>query len=92
MTTTLTGEVVRPGDSGYEAARVGYNLLYSCHPEAIVFCTETADVVNALTWARQNDLRVRVRSGRHSLEGWSAVDGGLVIDVSPMKSARIDES
>ena len=57
-----------------------------------MFCTETADVVNALTWARQNDVRVRVRSGRHSLEGWSAVDGGLVIDVSPMKSARIEEA
>jgi FAD/FMN-containing dehydrogenase len=92
MTTTLTGEVVRQGDSGYEAARLGFNRLYSWHPEAIVFCTETADVVNALTWARQNDVRVRVRSGRHSLEGWSAVDGGLVIDVSPMKSARIEEA
>ncbi|WP_087080621.1 FAD-binding oxidoreductase [Mycobacterium dioxanotrophicus] len=90
MATILTGEVVRPGDSGYEAARVGYNLLYSSHPEAIVFCTETADVVNALAWARQNDVPVRARSGGHSLEGWSAVDGGLVIDVSRMKSTQID--
>ncbi|MEE6166774.1 MULTISPECIES: FAD-binding oxidoreductase [unclassified Mycolicibacterium] len=92
MATTLTGEVVRPGDSGYEAARVGYNLLYSCHPQAIVFCTETADVVNALTWARENDVPLRARSGGHSLEGWSAVDGGLVIDVSRMKSTQIDEA
>jgi FAD/FMN-containing dehydrogenase len=92
VTTTLTGEVVRQGDSSYETARLGFNRLYSCHPEAIVFCTETLDVVNALTWARQNDVPVRVRSGRHSLEGWSAVDGGLVIDVSPMKSVEIDEA
>ena len=55
-----------------------------------MFCADTHDVVNALTWARQNDIPVRIRSGRHCLEGWSAVDGGLVIDVSQMKSAAID--
>jgi FAD/FMN-containing dehydrogenase len=90
VATKLTGEVVRPGDSGYDAARIGFNHLYSCYPEAIVFCSDTRDVVNALTWARQKDIPVRVRSGRHCLEGWSAVDDGLVIDVSDMKSADID--
>jgi FAD/FMN-containing dehydrogenase len=89
-TAKLTGEVVRPGDSGYEAARIGFNRLYSRYPEAIVFCTDTQDAVNALAWARQNDIRVRARSGRHCLEGWSAVDDGLVIDVSQMKSTEID--
>lgn len=90
MDIKLTGEVVRPGDSGYDAARIGYNRLYCSQPEAIAFCADTHDVVNALSWARQNDIPVRIRSGRHSLEGWSAVDGGLVIDVSQMKSAAID--
>ncbi len=89
-TDTLTGRIVRRGDADYESARLGWNQLYSSHPEAIVFCAETQDVVNALAWARRNDIPVRVRSGRHCLEGWSAVDGGLVIDVSGMKSARID--
>ncbi|MBW0020177.1 MAG: FAD-binding oxidoreductase [Mycobacterium sp.] len=89
-TAKLTGKVVRPGDAGYEAARVGFNRLYSRHPEAVVFCADTQDAVNALAWARQNDVRVRPRSGRHCLEGWSAVDGGLVIDVSGMKSTEID--
>jgi FAD/FMN-containing dehydrogenase len=88
----LTGEVVRRGDAGYDAARIGWNQLYSSCPRAIVFCAETQDVVNALTWARHNDTPVRVRSGRHCLEGWNAVDDGLVIDVSPMKSAAIDEA
>ena len=46
MTAALTGEVVRHGDSGHEAARVGFNLLYSSHPGAIVFCAQTPDVVN----------------------------------------------
>jgi FAD/FMN-containing dehydrogenase len=86
----LTGDVVRAGDPRYEAARVGWNHLYSHYPEAIVFCSNTTDVVNALEWAQHNDVAVRVRSGGHCLEGWSSVDGGLVIDVSGLKSAQID--
>jgi len=90
MTGKLTGDVVRAGDPGYEAARIDFNRLYNSYPEAIVFCRETQDVVNAVTWARQNDVMLRVRSGRHCLEGWSNVDHGIVIDVSEMKSATID--
>lgn len=89
-TDGLTGRIVRREDADYESARLGWNQLYSSHPEAIAFCTETQDVVNALAWARRNDTPVRVRSGRHCLEGWSAVDGALVIDVSGIKSADID--
>ncbi|WP_346009621.1 FAD-binding protein [Streptomyces sp. SID1328] len=48
------------------------------------------DVVNALTWARQHDVALRVRSGGLSLEGWSNVDNGIVIDVSELKSVHID--
>src|SRR5271156_3684216 len=92
MTIKLTGEVVRPGDSGYEAARIGWNRLYSRYPEAIVFCNVAQDVVNAVEWARQKGTALRARSGRHSLNGWSALDGGLVVDVSRMKSVTIDET
>src|SRR5882724_6277247 len=77
----LTGRLIRPDDTDYPAESAGYNLL---------FTQETQDVVNALAWARQNNVTVRVRSGRHSLEGWSNVDHGIVIDVSEMKSATID--
>lgn len=88
--TALTGLVVRPGDDDYSAASAGWNLLFSHRPAAVVFAYETADVVNALAWARQHGLPVRARSGRHALEGWNAVDDGIVIDVSEMKSATID--
>lgn len=91
-TTMLTGDVVRAGDSGYEAARVGWNRLHSRYPEAIVFCCDTQDVVNAVRWAREEGIALRARSGRHSLEGWSSIDGGLVVDVSRMKSIVIDEA
>lgn len=86
----LTGRIVRPGDDGYRAASDCWNLLSTNDPAVVVFAHETLDVVNALTWARQNQVPVRVRSGGHCLEGWSTVDDGLVIDVSELKSATID--
>jgi len=89
-TDGLTGDVVRQGDSRYDMSRLGYNHLFRHSPEAIVYCADTQDVVNALAWARQNDVPVRVRSGGHCLEGWSSVDDGLVIDVSRLKSTQID--
>ncbi|WP_406294382.1 FAD-binding oxidoreductase [Streptomyces sp. NBC_00624] len=86
----LTGRIVRPEDAGYTDARLGWDQLFSHYPLVIVFAQNTQDVVNALTWARQNDVAVRVRSGRHALEGWSNVDNGLVIDISELKSVHID--
>jgi len=86
----LTGRIVRPNDPGYPSASLGWDELFVHYPLVIVFARETQDVVNALAWARQNDVAVRVRSGRHSLEGWSNVDNGIVIDVSELKSAQID--
>jgi FAD/FMN-containing dehydrogenase len=92
MTSKLTGDVVRAGDPGYEAARIGWNRLYSRYPEAIVFCANTQDVVNAVEWAREEGIALRARSGRHSLDGWSSIDGGLVVDVSRMKGVTIDDA
>ena len=86
----LTGRIVRQRDPDHRAASESWNLLYVNDPAVVVFAQETQDVVNALAWARQNQLPVRVRSGGHCLEGWSTVDDGLVIDVSELKSATID--
>ena len=86
----LTGRIVRPQDPDYASASLGWDELFVRYPLVIVFAQETQDVVNALTWARQNDVALRVRSGRHSLEGWSNVDNGIVIDVSELKSVRIN--
>ncbi|MCW2512848.1 MAG: FAD/FMN-dependent dehydrogenase [Mycobacterium sp.] len=86
----LTGRVVRQGDADYLDAKAGWNLLFAHDPAVVVFALETRDVVNALVWARQREVPVRIRSGGHCLEGWSNVDGGIVIDVSQMKSVVID--
>ena len=87
---TLTGRVVRPGDSDYPDASKGWNHFFSHKPAAVVYAQDTGDVVNALAWARQQGVPVRVRSGGHALEGWSGVDDGVVIDVSALKSVTID--
>jgi len=91
-TAELTGRIVRPGDVDYPAASNGYNRLFADDPRVIVFAQETRDVVSAVAWARQNDVPLRARSGRHSLEGWSCVADGIVIDVSELKSATIDSA
>jgi FAD/FMN-containing dehydrogenases len=86
----LTGRIVRPNDPGYASASLGWDELFVHYPLVIVYAQETQDVVNALTWAGHNDVALRVRSGGHSLEGWSNVDNGIVIDVSELKGAHID--
>lgn len=90
MTAVLTGRVVRPGDSYYDEASRGWNHFFTHKPAAVVFAHDTADVVNALAWARQQGVPFRVRSGGHALEGWSGLDDGIVIDVSGLKSVSID--
>jgi FAD binding domain/Berberine and berberine like len=86
----LTGRIVTPRDPGYADASLGWDQFFVHFPLVIVFAQNTQDVVNALTWAQQNNVAFRVRSGRHQLQGWNAVDNGLVIDVSELKSTRID--
>ena len=86
----LTGRLVYPTDPAYDAARQGWDALFSSYPSVVNFVQSSDDVVNALAWARTHDTTLRVRSGRHSLEGWSSIDGGIVIDVSDLKSIDVD--
>lgn len=86
---TVTGRIVRPGDDGYDAARTPWNHFVARRPAAVVYVESTQDVVDTVAWARRGGREIRVRSGGHSLEGFSSVDGGVVIDVSGLKSADI---
>lgn len=90
--TQLTGNLVFPNSPDYDSARLGWARQFSQFPLVIVFCQNVQDVVNALSWCRENNVAFRARSGRHSLEGWSAVDGGVVIDVSNMNQIHVDTS
>ena len=84
----LTGRVVRPLDESYPKDRTDFDHVYNSFPLVIVFAQNTQDVVNAVTWARQHDVAIRCRSGRHQLLGQSNVTGGIVVDVSEMKTIQ----
>src|SRR3954447_229370 len=88
---TVRGEVVTPADNGYaEASRI-WNGDHDGHkPALVVRCAGAADVIAAVGFARSNHLTVAVRGGGHSLAGFSTVDGGIVIDLSPMSNVRVD--
>jgi hypothetical protein len=86
----FAGEQIRPGDPGYDEARVLWNGLFDKHPALIARCTSTADVVAAVNYGRDNGLEIAVRSGGHSAAGHSSVDDGLVIDLSQMKRIDVD--
>ncbi|SDS83924.1 FAD/FMN-containing dehydrogenase [Paenibacillaceae bacterium GAS479] len=88
--TRLTGRIVFPDNPSYNAARMEFNRRFSKFPRVIVFCKRTQDVINAVKWARERGVRLRVRSGRHSYEGFSAVNGGIIIDVSEMNKVKVD--
>ncbi|MFJ3174595.1 FAD-binding oxidoreductase [Streptomyces roseus] len=84
------GSLVRAGDASYEERRRIWNGAVDRHPALIAPCTGSADVVAALKWAVESGVPVAVRSGGHSFPGHSVCDGGLVIDLSPMKEIRVD--
>ena len=88
--TTLRGELVGPGDPGYETHRRVWNGSIDRHPALIARCAGVADVIDALRFARRAGLSVAVRGGGHSFPGLSVCDGGLVIDLSLMKGVRVD--
>src|SRR5205814_3869578 len=87
----IRGEIVTPADDGYaEASRI-WNGAHDGHrPALIVHCSGAADVIAAVGFARSNDLTIAVRGGGHSIAGFSTVDDGIVIDLSPMASVRVD--
>ncbi|PEL11964.1 FAD-binding oxidoreductase [Bacillus sp. AFS017336] len=88
--TRLTGRIVTQDDADYEQARTNNTLNNPKFPKIIVFCQNKHDVLNALNWVKENNMPFRVRSGRHSYENFSLVNGGLVIDVSEMNTVTVD--
>src|SRR3954464_13655277 len=87
----IRGEVVTPADAEYEEASQIWNGAFDdSRPALIVRCTDASDVATAIGFARSNDLQIAVRGGGHSIAGLSTVDDGIVIDLAPMSSVRVD--
>lgn len=84
------GQLLQPSDAGYELARRVHNGLVDKRPALIAQCRGTADVVDAVTLARKLKLDVAVRGGGHNVAGRATIDGGLMIDLAPMKGIHVD--
>jgi FAD/FMN-containing dehydrogenase len=87
----VRGQVLTPEDEGYsEASRIWNGMHDGKRPSLIVRCAGAADVIAAVGFARSKDLTVAVRGGGHSVAGFSTVEDGIVIDLGPMRSVRVD--
>src|SRR5579864_3845944 len=90
LKASLRGELIQPGDEGYDAARKVYNGMIDKHPALIARCADVADVIAAVNFARENGLLVSIRGGGHNAGGLGVCDDGLVIDLSLIRYTHVD--
>src|SRR6516164_7840525 len=90
LRSNMRGELIEPSDARYNEARKVYNGMIDRRPRIIARCMDVADVIAAVNFGRDNQLRIAIRGGGHSGPGLSTVDDGLVIDLSTMKGVRVD--
>lgn len=88
--TGLHGELIEPDHPDYEEARKLYNGMIDKYPRMIARCADTADVINCVNFARENEVLLAVRGGGHNGGGLGVADDGLVIDLSGMRGVRVD--
>jgi FAD/FMN-containing dehydrogenase len=90
LASRLRGDLLRPGEEGYEETRSIWNAMIDKRPAAIARCLETNDVVEAVNFARQHELLLSVRGSGHNVAGSALVEGGFMIDLSLMKEIQLD--
>ncbi|HET7786844.1 MAG TPA: FAD-binding oxidoreductase [Myxococcales bacterium] len=90
LKASLRGEVLAPGDGGYEKARAVYNAMIQRRPLAIARCADVADVIACVKAARASGITVAVRGGGHNAGGLGTVEGGLMIDLGMLRGIRVD--
>ncbi len=86
----LRGPALRSADPGLADVRMPFNSMHTGTPALTIECSGTADVIDAVRFARENRLAVAVRGGGHSIAGLSTIDGGVLIDLSPMRGVQVD--
>jgi FAD/FMN-containing dehydrogenase len=90
LQSAIRGTLVQPADAGYDSARKVYNAMIDRRPRHIARCVDTADVIAALQFAREQNLLLAVRGGGHNGGGLGVCDDGLVIDLSGLRGVRVD--
>jgi FAD/FMN-containing dehydrogenase len=86
----VRGGVIAQGDPGYDQARTIYNAMIDKRPALIVRCADVGDVITALNFGRAQGLEIAIQGGGHSGSGLGLIDGGLTVDLSPIRWVRID--
>ena len=86
----ISGQVIVAGDDGYDEARAVYNAMIDRRPALIARCASVNDVQKALAAGRGAGAPIAVRGGGHNGPGFGTVDGGMVIDLSPLRSIDVD--
>ena len=90
LASTFSGRLLKPADVGYEDARKVHNGLVDKRPALIARCRGVADVADAIGLTRKLGLEVAVRGGGHNVAGRATIDGGVMIDLAPMKGIHVD--
>src|SRR5712671_1961128 len=90
LADTFSGHLLKPTDADYDEARRVHNGLIDKRPALIARCHGAADVASAVNLTQRLGLEVAVRGGGHNVAGRATIDGGLMIDVSPMKGIFVD--
>lgn len=90
LSERVHGEILEPGDGGYDEARGVWNAKIDKQPAVIVRCTDADDVTAAVDFAREQDLPLAIRGGGHHIAGYAVCDDGIVIDLAPMNEVHID--
>jgi hypothetical protein len=86
----LRGTAIGPDDPGYDEARRLHNGMIEKHPAAIARCTDACDVIAAVGFASGEGLELAIRCGAHNAAGFASVEGGLVVDLTPMRYVQVD--
>lgn len=87
---SLRGQLLRPEDNGYNEARTIWNAMIDKRPALIARCAGVSDVISSVNFARANNLLTAVRGGGHNVSGNAVCEGGIMIDLSPMKGMRVE--
>jgi FAD/FMN-containing dehydrogenase len=90
LRSQIRGQAITEADAGYDEARKVYNAMHDRKPAVVVRCVNAADVIAAVNFAREQGGDLSVRGGSHSAPGFGTNDGGVVIDLSPMRGIRVD--
>ena len=90
LRASFLGTIVGPGDAEYDSARRVHNHMIDRRPALIARCRNTADISDALRFARDTGMEICVRGGGHNVAGRAVVDGALMIDLAPMKGIYVD--